>query len=106
MVLLGIASNMIFVMYLPELVHLCLEKINKKNDPVLNDKASGMFGAFFSLGFFTAPLISGYLMDLRDFEFSCNIMALVDMFLVVLFIIVFVIGKAICNKCVRNEEPK
>lgn len=67
MALLGIAANLVFVTFMPELVALSMSKINKENDSQLNDKISGMFNAFFSIGFFLAPLISGALNDYKDF---------------------------------------
>ena len=67
MILLGIASNMVFVTFMPELVFITLEKVGKKNDALLNDKISGIFNGFFSIGFLFAPLLSGFFVDIKSF---------------------------------------
>jgi hypothetical protein len=61
MILLGVSANMIFVVFMPELVQVSMAKIGEENNQLLNDKISGIFSAFFSLGFFLAPLVSGFI---------------------------------------------
>jgi hypothetical protein len=64
MATLGIATNMVLVTFMPELIMISLSKVNKVNDSLLNDKIAGIFNAFFSIGFFLAPLLSGVFVDL------------------------------------------
>mmetsp|Transcript_25161 Transcript_25161/g.18949 ORF Transcript_25161/g.18949 Transcript_25161/m.18949 type:complete len:150 (+) Transcript_25161:688-1137(+) len=93
MVILGVASNMIFVVYMPELAATCFSKVGKENDPILNDKLSGIFTAFFCFGFFLAPLTSGLLVDLRSFSFSCNVMAVCGLLILFTFCVFFIYRK-------------
>ncbi len=67
MALLGIATNMVLVTFMPEMIAVSLQKVNKDNDSLLNDKISGIFNAFFSIGFFLAPILSGVFIDYKSF---------------------------------------
>ena len=58
------------------------------------------------MGFFLAPIISGVLEYLQSFTFSCNIMALCDMIIVVVYLIVFVIGKQLFKKEKKESAKK
>mmetsp|Transcript_16155 Transcript_16155/g.15539 ORF Transcript_16155/g.15539 Transcript_16155/m.15539 type:complete len:178 (+) Transcript_16155:919-1452(+) len=103
MAMLGISSNMVFVVFMPELVALSFNKVDKDNDPVLNDKIAGIFTAYFCFGFFLAPIISGLLADLRDFTFSSNVMAVVDVIIFIVFLAVFICGKSIYERFFKKD---
>ena len=87
MALLGTSASMVIVVYLPELVSMAQSKLRYEITSVMQDKLSGTFNSFFSLGFFLAPIISGFLKETYSYSFSCAIMVCVD--LVVFFMLFF-----------------
>jgi MFS family permease len=90
MVLLGIAANMFFCLILPELVEISTKKIGEKNNELLNDKISGIFGTFFCLGFFMAPLYSGAIQTLVSFRISCTSCAGMDIVISIIYALLFI----------------
>jgi MFS family permease len=66
----GFSEGMIFTPILPEIIDSVyiakniVEGENDDVDAVIGDKASGLYGSFYSLGTITAPLIGGVVYSL------------------------------------------
>lgn len=89
----GVGCSFIFVSCFPELVTLALSKIKKANDSTIIDRAAGVYFTIFNTGYAMAPVISGYLVYKRDFEYSCNVMFIIDVILMLVFFMAFIIYK-------------
>lgn len=103
MVLLGISANMVFVCFMPELVDICTNKTGEKNNDLLNDKISGVFGAFFCLGFFFAPIYSGIVNQLVSFRVSCTSSAGIDIIIAIVYALMFIVFRSRFDKLMPQE---
>lgn len=72
--LLVAVSAFFFIPGLPEVIDVISRKenIDARNEQ-LNDKASGIYNAFYSFGSITAPIIGGALTDAIGFRSACDI---------------------------------
>lgn len=61
MCLLGSSVACIFVPLLSEIIAAVKEKEGFTENPVLNDKASGIFNTFYAIGSIIAPIWGGFL---------------------------------------------
>jgi hypothetical protein len=91
--LCGIASNFLFVCFLPELDDLaCAKMTDKKLRNELKDKASGIYNAFNAMGFFFAPLMSGLINDLRGYKYTMDVVVIIGLGVAALYFTVFIVG--------------
>ena len=74
---LSVGCLFFFIPSLPETIDSVHLKLGVPlNDPVLNDKASGIYNAFYFLGAIIAPPLGGLLNDYIDFRKTNDVMAI------------------------------
>jgi len=76
--ILSLGCLFFFIPSLPEVLHsVHLETGINLDDPILNDKASGLYNTFFYLGSIIGPPIGGALNDATNFRTTNDIMAFI-----------------------------
>ena len=86
-----------FIPLLPEIIdavalkYEIIEGIDERLDEELNDKASGIYATFYSIGMILAPLIGGPLYDSIDYRGTCDFLA-VSCAIYAVFYFVFNVG--------------
>jgi MFS family permease len=103
--LTAFGSLFFWIPSLPEVIDSYKIKYNiVEEDELLNDKASGIYSAFYSLGAVIAPIIGGIINDHLDFRLTNDIMAILC-FVFLLIYGIFNVSKS-DFKCVKPEIKK
>ena len=82
---LGIAVGFIFVPLLSEIIAAVQEKEGMGENPLLNDKASGIFNTAYASGCIVAPILGGALEDMCGFRKTCDVLAFASLSFAVLY---------------------
>ena len=90
-------------------IPLIIEAISKSkgirdDDETLNDKASGIYGTFISIGAIIAPILGGALSEWVGYRYTNDIMALACA--VMLLMYVFTNTKPEYYKCFKKGEKR
>lgn len=102
--LTGFAGPFVFVPVLPELLSIMQKDDgdNEEENPILYDKASGIYNTSCNLGFLLTPMMSGLLTDLRGYEFTCDFFAMFSLTFALVFYLVMILVRNYTNAKARN----
>lgn len=73
---LGVAIGFLFVPLLTEIIAAVQEKEGMGENPILNDKCTGLFNTFFGIGSILAPTCGGLITGAYGFRATCDVMAI------------------------------
>ena len=86
--MLGISVGFIFVPLLSEIIAAVQEKEEMGENPLLNDKASGIFNTSYASGCIVAPILGGALENAVGFARTCDILAFSSLAFAALYFLV------------------
>ena len=101
---LGVSVGFIFVPLLTEIISSVQEKEGLGENPILNDKCTGVFNLFYGVGCIIAPIFGGLLTAARGFRFTCDVMAISSF--VYAFLYLGVITLPACLEKKRQQGDK
>ena len=102
---LGFAVSFIFVPLLSEIVDAVKEKEGlTEESEKLNDLASGVFNASYSIGCLIAPILGGLFNDLYGFQYTCDIMAFASLIYAGIYFIFNVVPYIITHYALKKDK--